>query len=95
MNIIKFIQMTISTYMKERYKMFFLTGFLIVLIDQIVKMIVTAHIPYGTTLGSCIRITNVANTGMAYSMRTKQSNIYSYCKCFNCVYIINFSNKKL
>ena len=63
--------MTISIYMKERYKMLFLTGFLIILIDQIIKLIVSTQISYGTTIGHLIKITNVSNTGIAYSMRKK------------------------
>ena len=71
MNIIKFIQTIISIYMKERYKMLFLTGFLIILIDQIIKLMVSTHSSYGTTIGNLIKITNVSNTGIAYSMRKR------------------------
>lgn len=51
--------------------MFFLIGFLIVLIDQIIKIIITANIPYGEAIGNWIRLTNISNTGMAYSMRKR------------------------
>lgn len=57
--------------MRERYKMSFLIGLFIILIDQIIKMLVTWYIPYGYTIGNIIGITNVANTGMAYSIRRK------------------------
>ena len=69
MSIAKFIVMIIFTYMKERYKMIFLIGLSIILIDQIIKLIVSINIPYGTSIGNWIRITNVENTGMAYGMR--------------------------
>lgn len=48
-----------------------LIGLLIIIIDQIIKAIVTINIPLGTIIGNGIRITNVANTGIAYSMRSK------------------------
>lgn len=51
--------------------MSFLIGLFIILIDQIIKMLVTWYIPYGYTIGNIIGITNVANTGMAYSIRRK------------------------
>lgn len=57
--------------MKERYKMFFLTGFLIIIVDQIIKLLVSIYISYGETIGNWIKITNIANTGFAYSMRTR------------------------
>ena len=43
----------------------------IIIIDQIIKAIITTHIPYGTFIGKWLRITNVANTGMAYGIRKK------------------------
>lgn len=57
--------------MKERDKMNCLIGLIIIAIDQIIKMIVTANIPYGESVGKLIKITNVSNTGMAYGIRTK------------------------
>ena len=51
--------------------MIFLISLVIILIDQIIKAVVITNIPLGTTIGKGIRITNVSNTGMAYSMRTK------------------------
>lgn len=48
--------------------MIFLIGLSIVLIDQIIKMLVTTNISYGTSIGNLVRITNVSNTGMAYSI---------------------------
>lgn len=51
--------------------MFFLTGFLIILIDQIIKLIVSTHISYGEAIGNWINITNVSNTGIAYGMRKR------------------------
>ena len=69
MNITKFIQINISAFMKERYKMLVLTGVLIILIDQIIKIIITMNISYATTIGYWIKITNVANTGIAYGIR--------------------------
>ena len=51
--------------------MFFLIGFSIILIDQIMKIIITANIPYGLSIGNGIKITNISNTGMAYNMRKR------------------------
>lgn len=45
-----------------------LIGLLIIIIDQMIKAIIITNIPLGTTIGKGIRVTNVANTGMAYSM---------------------------
>ena len=73
----------------------FLIGLAIIIIDQIIKAIVITNIPLGTTIGKGIRITNVANTGMAYSMRSKQANNYNHCKCCNHMHTIIFSNKKI
>lgn len=75
--------------------MIFLIGLAIILIDQVIKVVVSINIPYGITIGKFIRITNIANTGMAYSIRKKQPNIYNYCKCINYIYIINIFNKEL
>lgn len=71
MNIIEFTVMTIFIFMKERYKMYIIIGFLIILIDQFVKIFVIENITYGNTIGKYIRITNIQNTGIAYSMRSK------------------------
>ena len=46
----------------------FLIGLTIILFDQIIKAIIV-NIPDGTAIGSFIRITNISNTGMAYSIR--------------------------
>lgn len=73
----------------------FLIALAIILIDQIIKMLVSIKIPYGEAIGKGIRITNVANTGMAYSMRKKQSNNYSNCKYSNNRDINIFVYKKL
>ena len=51
--------------------MFLLIGFLIILIDQIIKLVVSTYISYGETIGNWIKITNIANTGIAYSMRKR------------------------
>lgn len=75
--------------------MILLISLAIIIIDQIIKAIVTINIPLGTTIGKGIRITNIANTGMAYSMRSKQTNTYNHCKHCNHMYTIIFSNKKL
>ena len=48
-----------------------LIAFAIILLDQILKFIVIENIVYGATIGSWIRITNIANTGAAYSIRNK------------------------
>lgn len=56
---------------RKAWSMISLIGLLITIIDQIIKSIVTINIPLGTTIGKGLRITNVSNTGMAYSMRTK------------------------
>ena len=71
MNIIRFTVMIISVYMKERYKMIFGIGLAIIIIDQIIKVFVCINIPYGTNIGKWIRLTNISNTGMAYSIRRK------------------------
>lgn len=75
--------------------MILLISLAIIIIDQIIKAIVTINIPLGTTIGKGIRITNIANTGMAYSMRSKQTDHYNNCKHCNHMYTIIFSNKKL
>ena len=49
--------------------MFLLIGFLIILIDQIIKIIITANISYGLSIGKWIKITNISNTGIAYGIR--------------------------
>lgn len=49
--------------------MILLIGLSIIIIDQIVKAIVSINIPYGTYVGKLIRITNISNTGIAYGMR--------------------------
>lgn len=51
--------------------MIFLIGIAIILIDQIIKVAVSINIPYGTSIGNLVKITNIGNTGMAYGMRTK------------------------
>lgn len=51
--------------------MIILTGLLIIIIDQIIKAIITINIPYGISIGNYIKLTNVANTGIAYGMRKK------------------------
>lgn len=51
--------------------MYSIIGFFIILIDQIVKKMVVKNISYGNTIGKYIRITNIQNTGIAYSMRIK------------------------
>ena len=72
-----------------------LIGLLIIIIDQIIKTIIITNIPIGTTIGKGIRVTNVTNTGMAYSMRSKQTNAYNYCKYCSHMYANIFPNKKL
>lgn len=57
----------------------FLIGLIIIAIDQIIKIIITANIPYGESIGKLIKITNISNTGMAYGIRAKQTNNYSNC----------------
>lgn len=74
--------------------MILLIGLLVIIIDQIIKIIVTTYIPYAESIGGLIKITNVANTGMAYSIRKTKSIIYNYCKYFNYRFIIYFCNKK-
>lgn len=51
--------------------MIFLTGISIIIIDQIIKAIISINLPYGAGIGKYIKITNIANTGMAYGIRTK------------------------
>lgn len=72
----------------------FIIGLLIILIDQTIKAIVCMNIPYGTSIGSFIKITNIQNTGMAYGMRKKSPNNYNNSKYYNFMYIVIFSNKK-
>lgn len=72
-----------------------LIGLLIIIIDQIIKAIIITNIPLGATMGKGIRVTNVANTGMAYSMRSKQTNAYNHCKFCIHMYANIFLNKKL
>lgn len=72
-----------------------LIGLLIIIIDQIIKTIIITNIPIGTTIGKGIRVTNVTNTGMAYSMRSKQTNDCNYCKYCSHMYANTFPNKKL
>ncbi len=48
-----------------------LIGLSIILIDQTIKTIVSINMPYGTSIGNYIKIINVSNTGMAYSIRKK------------------------
>ena len=43
----------------------------IIIIDQIIKVFVCINIPYGANIGRWIRLTNISNTGMAYSIRRK------------------------
>ena len=75
--------------------MFLLIGFLIILIDQIIKIIITANISYGLSIGKWIKITNISNTGIAYGIRRWESKPYNYCKYFNYICIINFFSKEL
>ena len=95
MSIIKFIQMIISIFMKERYKMFLTISFLVILVDQIIKMIITKNIPYGYFIGNNIKITNISNTGMAYSMRKRLSATNNNFKYYYSRAIVNFCYKKI
>lgn len=81
--------------MKERDKMNFLIGLIIIAIDQFIKIIVTANIPYGESVGRLIKITNISNTGMAYGIRAKQEHNYTNCKYFDYIFFNKIFNKKL
>lgn len=72
-----------------------LIGLLIIIIDQIIKIIVSINISYGTSIGNWVKITNVSNTGIAYGMRTKQANNNYYSKHINNIFYIKVLNKKL
>lgn len=56
--------------------MYFIIGIFIILIDQIIKVVVVQNVSYGNTIGKYIKITNIQNTGIAYSIRAKQTNDY-------------------
>lgn len=75
--------------------MIYLISLSIIMMDQIIKMIVSTHIPYGTSIGSWIKITNISNTGMAFGMRTKQANNYNHSKYCNYKLFIKVFYKKL
>lgn len=51
--------------------MYSIIGLFIILVDQIVKELVVKNISYGHAIEKYIRITNIQNTGIAYSMRIK------------------------
>lgn len=51
--------------------MILLIGLSIIIIDQLSKLFVTIRVPYGTSFGGLVKISNIANTGMAYGMRSK------------------------
>lgn len=80
---------------KEGKRMNLLIGILIIVIDQIIKIIISLNISYGYTIGKWIKITNIANTGVAYSIRKQISNNNNNSKYFYYLYTNRISNKKL
>lgn len=45
-----------------------LIGLIIIIIDQIIKSIISINLTYGTSIGKFIKITNISNTGIAYGI---------------------------